>query len=107
MRLEEEQEKLAKNPKNKDAEKYVNYFRHRVKGSKYRGDESVNNNKDSAATIYYRVSSERYYHYYIGHYDPAKYRQQMVKYKNGQRKSRPNGRRWCKPHHKSILKRSP
>jgi hypothetical protein len=34
-------------------------------------------------------------HYYIGHYDSKKYKEQMQKYKEGKIKSKPNGRRWC------------
>jgi hypothetical protein len=32
----------------------------------------------------------------MGHYDKDAYKKQMVNYRNGMRKSRPNGRRWCK-----------
>jgi hypothetical protein len=42
----------------------------------------------------YRGSS-KYYHYYIGHYDAAKYKQQKERYDQGKRKSKPNGRKWC------------
>jgi hypothetical protein len=45
---------------------------------------------------YYRVSSRKYWHYYVGHYDSIKYENQMIKYKERRRKSRPNGRKWCK-----------
>jgi hypothetical protein len=35
-------------------------------------------------------------HPYIGHYDAEKYKKAMEKYRSGELKSRPNGRRWCK-----------
>jgi hypothetical protein len=92
-RLEEEEEKLAKDRNDKSARAYVKYFRKWVRGNRYRGDrEHEVIDKQSV----YRVSSDKYYHYYIGHYDPDKYREQMIKYRNGERKSRSNGRRWCK-----------
>jgi hypothetical protein len=35
------------------------------------------------------------YHTYIGHYSPEKYREDMERYRNGRRRSRPNGRIYC------------
>ena len=32
---------------------------------------------------------------YIGHYDSKKYEEQVKKFQNGKRKSKPDGRRWC------------
>jgi hypothetical protein len=51
--------------------------------------------KGSNKEDYYKTVSRRYPHYYIGHYDKEKYKQQMIKYRNGKLKSRPNGRKWC------------
>ena len=45
---------------------------------------------------WYRVRYGRYWQFYIAHYDPGKYKEQMTDYKEGKRKSRPNGRRECK-----------
>jgi hypothetical protein len=45
---------------------------------------------------WYRVTYGRYWQYYVAHYDPNKYKKQMIDYKDGRRRSRPNGRRECK-----------
>jgi hypothetical protein len=92
-RLEEEEQKLAKDPNDENARAYVDYFRKRIRGNRYRGDRKYEVVDKKSV---YMVISDRYYHYYIGHYDPDKYREQMIKYRNGERKSRSNGRRWCK-----------
>jgi hypothetical protein len=87
--LKEEERKLANDPENKHQQEYVNYWRQIVRGHKYRGKEG----KKPGET--YKVSSRTHWHYYIGHYDHEKYKQQMVNYREGKRKSRPNGRKWC------------
>lgn len=68
---------------------YVDKMRERISGSKYSLDK-----KDRDA--YVVRSRKKYYHCYIGHYDSAIYQKQMIAYKEGRRKSRPNGRTWCK-----------
>lgn len=68
---------------------YVATARVRISGSRY--SQEIND-RDA-----YRVrSKKKYHHYYIGHYDPAKYLKEMTAYRKGERKSRPNGRVWCK-----------
>src|SRR5918995_307514 len=67
---------------------YVDKMREQISGSKYSLDK-----KDREA---YVIRSKKKYYYYIGHYDSDVYQKQMISYKNGKRKSRPNGRRWCK-----------
>jgi hypothetical protein len=43
-----------------------------------------------------RVPNKRkHVRFYVGHYDSEKYKEQMKKFKAGEIKSRPNGRRWC------------
>ena len=41
-----------------------------------------------------RYDSRKYYYYYVGHYSPEKYKKEMEDFRNGTRKSRPNGRIW-------------
>lgn len=41
------------------------------------------------------LPTREYTHYYVGHYDPNKYKEQMIRYKKGELKSKPNGRKWC------------
>jgi hypothetical protein len=43
-----------------------------------------------------------FWHLYIGHYDAEKYKKAMVKYKMGDLKSRPNGRRWHKVRYNRV-----
>jgi hypothetical protein len=44
----------------------------------------------------WRVTYGPFWHFYIGHYDPEKYKKAMDDYKKGKLKSRPNGRQWHK-----------
>ena len=81
-RLEEEEEKLSKNPNNKSQQDYVEYFRRYVRGSYYRGDEEKELVNWKSV---YRVSTDKHWYYYIGHYDSTKFQQEMVDYKNGHR----------------------
>ena len=41
------------------------------------------------------IGTKKYIHYYVGHYDAKKYKEQMDRYKKGKLISRPNGRKWC------------
>lgn len=45
--------------------------------------------------IFQRLSDRRRLRYYVGHYDPKKYKEQMQRYKQGEINTRPNGRVWC------------
>ena len=74
----------------------------KVRGNRFRGEPkkhlvgSEHQIQNATEKSWYRVSYGKYYQYYIGHYDPDKYRDQMNDYKAGKRKSRPNGRIECK-----------
>ena len=68
---------------------YVDKMRERISGSKYSLSK-----KDRDAYVVRSV--KRHYYHYIGHYDSAIYQKQMISYKSGKRKTRPNGRTWCK-----------
>ena len=46
-------------------------------------------------TIIQRLRRRKIIRYYVGHYDREKYREQMSRYKQGEIKTRPNGRTWC------------
>ena len=46
--------------------------------------------------IYPRYGVRKYYYDYVGHYSPEKYEKEMKDFRNGSRKSRPNGRIWHK-----------
>jgi len=86
------------------------YFRKNIRGyvrgddKEYRGrskkhtseDEyrETQNIRDKKSLI--RVTYGNYPCLYIGHYDKEKYNEQMIRYRQGMIKSRPNGRRWCK-----------
>ncbi len=69
-RLEEEIAKLEKNPNDPGQKEYVEYFRTFVRGSRYRGEEA---NKLFDRTACYRVSTQKYDKYYVGHYDKERY----------------------------------
>ena len=94
IRLEEEIAKLEKNPHDPTQKKYVKFFRTLVTGSRYRGEEA-NKLFDRAAC--YRVFTQKYFKYYVGHYDKKRYEEHMKEFKEKKRKSKPNGRRWCGP----------
>ena len=73
-----------------------------VSGNKYRGkpkygligeSESWKSVKDKSE--YYKVRTEKYYHFYVGHYDKKLYETQLKNYNNGLRKTKPSGRKWC------------
>jgi hypothetical protein len=84
--------------------KRVAYFKKMVRGSAHRGRSSKHLSQYNEAeedTVdkksLKRVTYGKYFCFYVGHYDKEKYEQQMIKYREGRIKSRPNGRRWCKP----------
>lgn len=91
--LEAIKKKLAQNPENKKLAIYLRSLQERITGSKY---NNAIKKEELDKGIYYRVGSIKYYHYYVGHYDPEVYKKQMKDYRNHKRKSRPNGRKWCK-----------
>jgi len=92
-RLQMAEATVAERPENEKLSTYIRSVRKKVKGFRYRkGVKGQDIDKNSV----YRVSSDKYWHYYIGHYDSKKFMEQMNDYRNGKRKSRPNGRKWCK-----------
>jgi hypothetical protein len=95
--VEMKKEELAKNPDNKEIQSWLNQFGKGISGNKYWGEIRPKPGPDDRkGQDFYRVVTGKYHYDYFGHYDKEKYRQQMVEYKNGRRKSRPNGRKWCK-----------
>ena len=97
--LEYYQEQVKKNPNNTLLQFRLKIFQEKVKkGIKYRGpikkflikteEENTNNKKD-----WYRVTYNRYFYYYICHYDKETYNKNMERYRKGELKSRPNGRK--------------
>ena len=99
MLVEEAENHLAKSPDNEYYQARLRWLRETVRGHRYR-DREVKEFIDKQ--FVYRVSSKKYFHYYVGHYDPKKYQEQMINYGNGKRKSRPNGRKWCKLRYSSY-----
>ncbi|MFL6459041.1 MAG: hypothetical protein ACJ71G_18995 [Nitrososphaeraceae archaeon] len=110
IRLEEEKRKLSEDPSSELQKQYVNYFRKMIRGyvrgnkDEYRGrsekhlfgheDSEAANIIDKKSLI--RVTYGTYPYFYIGHYDKEKYKEQMARYRKGEIKYRPNGRKWCK-----------
>ena len=100
--VKEKRKELAIDRDNKDLKEWLKHFGSRVKGHRYWGTNRSSfadkiGRHDFKDQGYYRVTAKRkYYYYYFGHYDLEKYQQQMVDYRDGRRKSRPNGRSWCK-----------
>jgi hypothetical protein len=93
-RLEEELVKLEQNPADISKKKNVEFWRSQVKGNRYRLDETKELFDREAC---YRVYTQKYTKYYVGHYDKEKYEEQMKQFNKNKRKSKPNGRRWCGP----------
>jgi hypothetical protein len=95
-------ERYTKNPGDKKAKATYKVWSLKVKGNRYRGEhltgltDSLNVPHDFDKRSCYRVTYGRYLQYYVAHYDPMKYQNQMEDYKAGRRRSRPNGRRECK-----------
>lgn len=101
IRLEEELQKLKKNPNDIRQQNYVKYFRTMVSGEKYRQDSWDKDRmgdtqpKPLDKKTAYSVKSRKYEHTFVGHYDSELYAKQKSDYENGTRRSKPNGRRWC------------
>jgi hypothetical protein len=102
--LEGAEKKLANDPLSEWYRERVAYFNKIVRGSIYRGrsrkhlsqyNEAEDDTTDKKSLK--RVTYGKYFCFYVGHYYQEKYREQMDKYHQGVIKSRPNGRRWCKP----------
>jgi hypothetical protein len=91
--LESVKKRLAQDPQNKYLVTRVESLQERITGTKY--NKSIKR-ENLDKRIHYRVRSVKYFHYYVGHYDPEVYKKQMVDYRNHKRQSRPNGRKWFK-----------
>jgi hypothetical protein len=86
---------------------YTSHEYHRdkstLRGSRYRGEllKSVysaveqENEQEQHKESLKRVTYRKRIHTYVGHYDEAKYKVQMIKFRQGLLKSKPNGRKWC------------
>jgi hypothetical protein len=102
MMIERREAELAKDPNNLALKLSLERFKRKVAGKLYReeprkhlvGHDDSENTQDKKSL--YRVTYGKYTYFYIGHYDKQKYKEQMIKYRAGIIKSRPNGRRWCK-----------
>jgi Ni/Co efflux regulator RcnB len=91
--LESVKKRLAQDPQNKQHVLRMKSLQERITGIKY--NKSIKR-ENLDKQIHYRVRSVKYFHYYVGHYDPEMYRRRMEDYRNHKRQSRPNGRKWCK-----------
>lgn len=85
----------------------------RVTGSKYWGrhpsgrrDPYAELNEETKKTAYH-VRTRKYDRLYVGHYDAEKYKKEMVDYRAGKRKSRPNGRVWHSVRKGDWIKKQP
>ena len=100
MSYESALERYEKDPTNPVFQLSLNSFRNKVRGNRYRGRRDKyligiheeNSDKDQC----YRVQSRKYCCTYIGHYDKELYKKQKQEYLEKKRKTKPNGRRWCK-----------
>ena len=103
--------KLSKDPTNAILMQQISGLGKYVTGDHYRdrsqyhlsGHHSKGDKEYLRKTKAYRVISSRYSYDYIGHYSHEQYKKQMEDFKQGKRKSRPNGRIWhmirVKPSH--------
>lgn len=100
--LEALQHKLSKDPTNATLRQQISGFGKYVTGDHYRshsryhlsGHDLKEDKEYLRKTKAYRVISSRYSYDYIGHYSHEQYKKQMEAFKQGKRKSRPNGRFW-------------
>jgi hypothetical protein len=102
--LEVSRNATKENPHDAGNRSRFNHWKSLVKGNVYRDtseghiltrslvDERQNSDKES----WLRVTYGRYWQYYVGHYDRDKYKEEMIAYREGRRRSRPNDRRECK-----------
>jgi hypothetical protein len=98
LEVEQKREELAKDPENKEIQSWLNQFGNGFSGNRYWGHVRPTplGLSEMRKQNFYRVITRKYYCYYFGHYDAEKQRQQMINYRSGKRRSRPNGRKWCK-----------
>jgi hypothetical protein len=102
--LEGLEHRLSKDPDNASTKDNIKALRKNIRGNHYRGDSEYyltgHDGKEDREyfdkNTAYRISSHKYFYYYVGHYSPKKYKKEMEDFKNGKRKSRPNGRIWHK-----------
>lgn len=93
-------EQLKRNPSDSYAQRVVNIRKSFIRGKRYRGKstkhliQETEDNFDKEEC--YRVHTDRYYYFYIGHYDKDLYQKQKEDYELKKRKSKPTGRKWCK-----------
>ena len=97
--FEESLQALSEKPHDAGNSSRHNYWKSMVRGNAYR-DTSEGKPPEERQIPYrgswFRVTYARYSQYYVAHYDSNKYKKQLIDYKLGKRKSRPNGRRECK-----------
>jgi hypothetical protein len=104
IRLEGWEHILSQYPNNILAKEAITYLRRIARGNDYRGHpkfhiaghDSKKDREYFDRNTAYRISSNRYYYEYVGHYSPEKYKKEMEGFRKGNRKSRPNGRIWHK-----------
>jgi hypothetical protein len=102
--LEDSRKAVRENPHDADNSSRLRRWKSVVKGDVYRGPSEKHLLSRSAederqipeGKPWFRVTYGRYWQYYVAHYDPDKYKEQITNYKAGRRRSRPNGRRECK-----------
>lgn len=96
--------RLSREPNNVLAEEAIRNLRRIIRGNDYRGhskyhitghDKKEDKEYFDKSTAY-RITSKKYFYDYIGHYSPEKYKTEMKDFRDGKRKSRPNGRIWHK-----------
>jgi hypothetical protein len=78
---------------------YINYHKQKVTGKKYRGPSKkhlLSQETEFDKNEYFRVRTTKKFYIYIGHYDKNLYKKQKEEHQQGERKSKPTGRRWCK-----------
>ena len=99
--LEVSRKAMIENPHDASNRSRFNHWKSVVKGNVYRDTSeghlltrlSEDERQIPDRKSWFRVTYARYWQYYVTHYDPDKYKEQMIDYKEGRRRSRPNGRR--------------
>jgi hypothetical protein len=97
-------QKLKENPSDPYAQHMVNVRKPYIRGKRYRGKSTKhlikandsNKKDDFDKKECYRTHTDKYYYFYVGHYDKDLYQKQKKNYEFKIRKSKPTGRRWCK-----------
>ena len=96
--------RLSVDPSNATVRYQIGRIREDIRGDHYRGDSKYflpgHDKKEDKEyfdkSTAYRLSSFKFYYDYVGHYSPEKYEKEMNDFRQGKRKSRPNGRIWHK-----------